>query len=93
MASISDVERPTTPSQFLHFTLVGACVSAIIFVACWLLAFTPISATHAIIALFTAADTTSQIALVQGTCWSFIFGAWVGFLIAAVHKAAARLGL
>jgi len=93
MASISIDGRSATKSQLLHFTVVGALVFGIVFVACWLLAFTSVSATHSFIALFTTADTTSQIALVQGTCWSLVFGAWVGFLTAAVHRIVARAGL
>jgi len=93
MASIGIDGRSATRPQFLHFAVVGSLVFGIVFVACWLLAFTPLSATHAFIALFTTADTTSQVALVNGLCWSLIFGAWIGFLIAAVHKIVARVGL
>lgn len=93
MASISIDGRSATKSQLLHFPLVGALVFGIIFVGCWLFAFTPVSATHAFIGLFTTAETTSQIALVEGLCWSLVFGAWTGFLIAAVHKIVDRVGL
>ncbi len=67
-------------------TIVGAIVGGIIFLGCWLLAFTPLTATHALIAMFTTSPATSLTALVQGLCWSLTFGAWVGFLIAAVSK-------
>lgn len=93
MASISTDGRSATKSQLLHFTVVGALVFGIIFITCWLLAFTPVSATHSFIALFTTAETASLTALVQGTCWSLVFGAWVGFLAAAVHRIVARAGL
>ncbi len=75
-----------TQSRQLHHTIVGAFVGGIIFVACWLLAFTPIAATHSIIALVTKAETTSALALVQGISWSLFFGASLGFLIATVDK-------
>lgn len=93
MASISIDGRSATKSQLLHFTVVGALVFAIVFVACWLFAFTPVSATHAFIALFTTAETTSLSALAQGTCWSLVFGAWLGFVTAAIHRIVARIGL
>lgn len=93
MTSIGIERRPASKSPILHFSVVGSLVFGIVFVACWLLAFTPLGATHAFIALFTTADTTSQVALVNGLCWSLIFGAWIGFLIAAVHRIVARIGL
>lgn len=67
-------------------TIVGALVGAILFLGCWLLAYTPLTATHSLIAMFTTSPATSSTALAQGLCWSLIFGAWVGFLIAAVSK-------
>lgn len=93
MASISTDGRSATKSQLLHFTVVGALVFGTIFVACWLFAFTSVNATHAFIALFTTAETTSQIALVEGTCWSLVFGAWAGFITAAAHRIIASVGL
>ena len=92
MASTSIDGRTATKSQLLHFTVVGALVFGIIFVGCWLFAFTPVNATHAFIALFTTAETTSQIALVEGLCWSLVFGAWAGFVTAVVNKIVARAG-
>lgn len=73
-------------SPILRATIVGAVVLGIVFLACWLLALTPLTVTHALIAMFTTLPVTSLAALVQGLCWSLIFGAWVGFLIAAVSK-------
>lgn len=93
MASVSTDVRPAGKSQLLHFTVVGALVFAIVFVACWLFVFTPVTATHAFIALFTSAETTSSIALVEGTCWSLVFGAWAGFLTAAMHRITMRIGI
>ncbi len=93
MALVGIERRPASKSQLLHFSVVGSIVFGIIFFACWMLALVPIGATHAFIALFTTAETTSQAALVNGLCWSLIFGAWAGFLIAAVHKIMARVGL
>lgn len=84
--------RSTDKSLILHFTAAGALIFGINFVSCWLLAFGPLSATHAFIALFTTADTTSAPALVQGLGWSLVFGAWLGFLTAAVHGVLNRFG-
>lgn len=70
----------------LHATLVGVVVGGTIFITCWFLAFTPVTATHSLILLFTTAEPTSLAALALGLCWSFIFGAWVGFLIALANK-------
>ncbi len=83
----------SSPVKFgaLHFATVGALVLGIIFLACWLLIFTPVTATHAFIALFTTAEMTSFAALVQGLCWSLLFGAWTGFLIAIIHKFVASI--
>ena len=70
----------------LHATLVGAAVGGTIFITCWLLAFAPVTATHSLISLFTTAEPTSLAALALGSCWSIIFGAWVGLLIALASK-------
>jgi hypothetical protein len=93
VAPIDIEQQPTIGSQLLHFAVVGSLVFGSIFFACWLLIFTSVTVTHSFIALFTAAEATSQIALVQGLCWSLIFGAWVGFLTAAVHRIVSRIGL
>lgn len=77
--------QPAAPG-ILHFAVVGSIVLGIIFLSCWLLAFTPIGVTHAFISLFTVAEMTSGAALVEGMCWSLVFGAWLGFLIAVIHK-------
>lgn len=86
MSSVTTTTSVVGQSHILHHTIVGAIVGGIIFVACWLVAFTPLAATHTFIALFTTEEATSAVALVQGACWSMIFGAWLGFLIAAVDK-------
>lgn len=76
--------------RILQSALTGAIVSGILFAGCWLLALTPFSATHGLIPLFTTADITSSTALIQGLCWSLIFGAWIGFLIAVVNRIVTR---
>lgn len=77
-------------SRLLQSAVIGAIVCVILFMGCWLLALTPLNATHSLIRLFTAAEITSSTALVQGVCWSLIFGAWIGFLIAIVSRFVAK---
>jgi hypothetical protein len=93
MTALGIERQSISKSPLLHFTAAGALIFGISFIVCWLLAFVPVSATHAFIALFTAADTTSQAALAQGLCWSLAFGAWLGFLTAVIHKFLNRVGI
>lgn len=68
---------------------VGA---ALIFVLCWLGTFIPVSSpTHAYISLFTSAKPSSGVALLEGSVWSFLFGALTGALLAALYNQFARL--
>ena len=93
MSSTIIADSSTRSVGILHFAVVGAVVLGIVFVACWLLAFTPIPVTHAFIALFTTAEMTSSTAFVQGLCWSLVFGAWVGFLVAVVNRLVTSIGM
>lgn len=86
MTEVSIAPGAVSTIGILHATLVGAVVSGTIFITCWFLSFTPVTATHSLISLFTTAEQTSLAALALGLCWSIIFGAWVGFLIAIVNK-------
>lgn len=68
---------------------VGA---ALIFVLCWLGTFIPVSSpTHAYISLFTSAQPSSGAAVLEGSVWSFLFGALTGALLAALYNQFARL--
>lgn len=68
---------------------VGA---TLIFVLCWLGTFIPVpSPTHTYISLFTSAQTSSGAALLEGSVWSFLFGALTGALLAALYNQFARL--
>jgi hypothetical protein len=68
---------------------VGA---ALIFGLCWLGAFIPVSSpTHAYIGLFTSAQPNSGAALLEGTFWSFLFGALTGTLLAMLYNRFAPL--
>lgn len=65
---------------------------AAIFGLCWLGMFIPLSSpTHAYIGLFTSAEPTSGIALLEGGVWSFLFGALSGGIFAAIYNMFARL--
>jgi len=69
---------------------VGA---ALIFGLCWLGAFIPVSSpTHAYIGLFTSAQPNSGAALLEGTFWSFLFGALTGTVLAILYNRFAPLG-
>ena len=63
---------------------VGA---ALIFVLCWLGTFIPLAGpTHAYIGLFTSALPNSGAALLEGSVWSFLFGALTGTVLAALYN-------
>jgi hypothetical protein len=66
--------------------------AALIFVFCWVGTFVPVSSpTHAYIGLFTSAEASSGGALLQGSVWSFLFGALTGVVLAALYNLFARL--
>jgi hypothetical protein len=66
--------------------------AAFIFVICWLGIFVPLSSpTHAYIGLFTSAEPTSGLALLDGSAWSLLFGALTGAILAALYNMFARL--
>jgi hypothetical protein len=76
----------------LRLALTGAITATFVFVLCWLGTFIPFSSpTHAYIGLFTPAEMGSGVALVQGICWSFLFGGLSGAVLAAVYNALAPL--
>jgi hypothetical protein len=63
---------------------VGA---ALIFILCWLGTFIPLSSpNHAYIGLFTTAQSNSDAALLEGTFWSFLFGALTGTVLAVLYN-------
>lgn len=71
----------------LRFAVTGAIVSTIFFILCWVAALLPIGpGPHMYLQLFTDADIGTGVALAQGLCWSVVFGALVGGLIALVYN-------
>ena len=79
-------------ANVLRIALTGALAAAIFYAICWLGAFLPIGpATHMYLKLFTSADISSGLALVQGLCWSLGFGLIAGALIASIYNLLAPL--
>ena len=79
-------------ANVLRFALTGALAAGIFYVICWLGAFLPIGpATHMYLTLFTSAEISSSLALVQGLCWSLAFGLIAGALIAFIYNLLAPL--
>lgn len=76
----------------LRFALTGALAAAIFYAVCWVGAQLPIGpATHMYLQLFTKAELSSGIALIEGICWSISFGLIAGALIAVIYNALAFL--
>ncbi|MEO6225410.1 MAG: hypothetical protein ABIO80_06125 [Sphingomicrobium sp.] len=66
--------------------------AALILVLCWIATFIPVSSpTHAYIGLFTSAESSSSAALIEGSVWSFLFGALTGMVLAALYNLFALL--
>ena len=92
MATTSDTNGSGRSAHVLRLALTGALAAGIFYLVCWLGAFLPIGpATHMYLALFTSAEITSSLALVQGLCWSLVFGLIAGGLIAFIYNLLAPL--
>jgi hypothetical protein len=66
--------------------------AALILILCSVGTFTPVSSpTHAYISLFTLAQPSSGAALLEGSVWSFLFGALTGAVLAALYNLFALL--
>lgn len=75
----------------LRLSLTGGLASLSFFLLCWLGVLVGFPATHAYIALFTAADMASARALLEGGCWSLGFGLIAGALVAIFYNLFAPL--
>lgn len=76
----------------LRIALTWALAAAIFHALCWVGAQLPIGpATHMYLELFTKAELSSGLALIQGVCWSIAFGLIAGALIAVIYNALAFL--
>jgi hypothetical protein len=89
MATIREDARKL---DVLRLSLTGAIAAAAFYILCWIGAQLPIGpATHMYLNLFTSAERSSGLALVQGACWSIVFGLVAGALIALIYNALAFL--
>jgi len=72
--------------------LAGGTAAVAFYFLCWLGAFLPVGpATHLYLQLFTAEDTGTVLALVQGLCWSLAFGLIAGALFSLFYNAFAAI--
>ena len=84
---VSRRESAIAGASVMRSAATGAIVAGIFFVLCWIGAYLPIGpATHLYLRLFTSAEISSWTALGEGVCWSILFGAIGGALIAWVHN-------
>lgn len=87
--------RPQDPSRLsvARCAATGAAVLAIQFLICWTAAAITegLQFSHMFVELFTAAPVRSGAALVEGLCWSLVFGALTGALVAIAYNLFARL--
>jgi hypothetical protein len=88
------MERKMAPNGSIHrigvvrLALTGAIVAGLFYALCWVgrLVLPVGPASRMYLQLFTGAELSSGIALVQGLCWSVVFGLLSGALIASVHN-------
>ena len=93
MATLANESRfASSKVGVLRFALTGALAATTFFVICWLGAVLGIGfVTHMYIGLFTSAEMSSGVALLQGACLSLVFGLVVGALIAFFYNLLAPL--
>ena len=85
-----DGTRQARNISVMRLIVATGATAAIVFVFCWLGTFVPFSSpTHAYISLFTNAEVGSSQALIEGTCWSLLFGALVGAVFGVTYNATA----
>lgn len=76
----------------LRLALTGALGAAIFFALCWTGAAIGFrGAPHMYLQLFTLADPSSGLALIEGVCWSLAFGLVAGALLAFLYNLLASL--
>ncbi len=74
----------------LRFAATGVIASAVFYILCWAGQFLPVGpATHMYLQLFSSAETTSALALMQGTAWAIAFGLVGGAILAFAYNATA----
>jgi hypothetical protein len=86
MAKAAKVDNETKLNVW-RCTATGAAVLLSLFVLCWIgAALSDLRLSHMFIQLFTTAPVDSVVALVEGACWSLIFGAITGTLFALFYN-------
>ena len=72
----------------LRCAATGGTVLGSIYAMCWIgAASSLLIASHMFLALFTVAPSNSLAALVIGVCWTIVFGALAGALVALAYNA------
>jgi len=89
MSTLPSATGPHARLNILRCGLTGAISLAILFAICWVGALLIASQSHMFIEIFTRQPVTSVGALAEGTCWSLVFGALGGALLAIVYNALA----
>lgn len=93
IAAENAAQGPVARLSIIRLAVIGAIVSTLFFLMCWVAVLLPISrGPHMYLRLFTAADLSSGAALAQGLSWSVVFGALVGGLIASVSNTLGSFG-
>lgn len=90
MTATSSSIRTPRPLGVIRFAVSAALGLAVLFALCWVGAVFIGSQSHMFIALFTTQPVASSAALVEGLCWSFVFGAVAGAVIAVSYNLLSR---
>lgn len=92
MSTLPTSTGPSSRLSIVRCALTGAISLAVLFVICWVGALLVASQSHMFIEIFTRQPVTSIAALAEGACWSIVFGAFGGVLLAVVYNALAVVG-
>lgn len=91
--SAQQIERaPSRRLNVLRVTAATSLAAVVFLILCWIgarIGFGP--GTHMFVAMYSDADVTSATALFAGICWSFLGGAIIGVLYAAIYNLLAPL--
>lgn len=93
MATVADrTSSKASRVNLSRFAFTGALAAITFFILCWIGGFLPFGpATHMYLQLFTSEPLNSGVALLQGVCWSLLFGLIAGALIAFYYNLLATL--
>lgn len=81
------MQSETQKLSIVRFAGAVAITLVALFAICWVAALLPFTtATHAYIGLFSSAAPTSGVALVEGLCWSAVFGLIAGAIGAFAYN-------